>query len=106
MKALILSLVSCSFFIASFSASADSLITITGEPISIHQEGDVYVPATTVVAEKDYYYFTVDGAKRVCYHEVQPNLADLTVHPFQVRLGGDVVTLQCYDYSPQYFVVH
>lgn len=88
----------------SMSASADKVI-ITGSPVVVNEEAGVYVPTTTVTTGRDYYYFTVGGAQRICYQEVNPTLSTLTANPFQVRINNQVVTLQCYDYSPDYFVI-
>lgn len=104
MKTSFLSIIASSIMLFSMSAFADK-VTITGEPIVVQEEAGVYVPSTTVTMDQDYYYFTVDGTKRVCYRDVQPTLTQLTAQPFSVRIGGETVTLQCYDYNTEYFVV-
>lgn len=105
MKTLVIALTS--LFLASFSviASADKIV-ISGEPVVVEKQADVYVPATTVTTSDGYYFFSVDNSKRVCYKEVQPSLAKVDLGLFAVKLGNDVVSLHCYDYSPDYFVVH
>ena len=59
----------------------------------------------TALIVQDYYYFSVDNTKRVCYKEIQTALAKIDAGLFAVQMGSDVVNLHCYDYSTEYFVV-
>ena len=79
-------------------------IAITGSPMVVTKNQDgVWVSGTALQPTGDYYYLTMDNAKRVCYKEVNPALANLTPTPYNVKVGENVVSLQCYDYSPDYF---
>lgn len=104
MKTYLLSLAAISLVAFSSIASAEK-VTISGSPVVIEKKADVYVPATTVTTGSDYYYFTFDNSRRVCYKEVQPSLAKIDAGIFAVRVGPDVVRMHCYNYSPDYFVV-
>ncbi|KGP64257.1 hypothetical protein EP47_04190 [Legionella norrlandica] len=104
MKAFLLGVVALTFLLFNLPASADK-ITITGSPIAVHEEGGTYVTTTTVAPGQDYYYFTFDGTNRVCYQDVNPSLVSLNAAVFKVKIGSDVVSLHCYDYSPEYFVI-
>lgn len=103
MKKISLIFISLSFLIFSPITLAEKII-ITGEPIVIQKQADVYVPAN-VVATQDYYYFTENDTKRVCYKEANPALASIDAGIFSVKLGDEVVKLHCYDFSADYFVV-
>lgn len=85
------------------NAFADK-ITISGEPVVVEQKGDVYVVPSTVKSS-DYYYFTVNNTKQVCYKEVQPALAKVDLGLMKFKMGEDTVEMHCYTYSPDYFVV-
>lgn len=104
MKSFLLTLIACVGLLFNVAASADK-ITITGEPVVITEDNGVFVPATTVTDTQDYYYFTMGDAKRVCYKDANPSLVNVTATPVKVRVGTNVVTLQCYDYNTDYFVV-
>lgn len=108
MKIILLALISCFLTLFSLNSLAADKITIKGQPVVIEQQGEVYVPATTTyttVTTDDGYYFTVNNEKRVCYRTVQPGLASLDLGIFAVKLGPDTVSLHCYSYSPDYFVI-
>jgi hypothetical protein len=81
-------------------------LTITGQPVTIERSGDYYVlPAnTTYTATSDYYYVDVSGTKRVCYREVQPALASANLVNLSLRVGTDTVAVNCYTYTPDYFI--
>ncbi|AHE66278.1 hypothetical protein [Legionella oakridgensis] len=104
MKSFILSIIALSAMAFSLSASADK-IAITGQPIVVQEEQGVYVPAAPVAVDRDYYYLTLGGTNRVCYQNVNPALVDVNAGVFSVRLGDEVVSLHCYDYNPDYFVI-
>lgn len=104
MKAFLLNIVVVTLLLFNVNASADKVV-ITGSPIVVHDEQGTYVTTTTVDPGRDYYYFTIDGTNRVCYQQVNPSLVDLNAAMFKVKIGDDVVSLHCYDYSPDYFVI-
>lgn len=87
----------------SMSAFADK-VTIKGEPVVIEKRGDVYYVPDTYKSPGNYYYVTMDGAKRVCYLEKQPSLR-LDAMSVNVMVGGEKRTWNCYTYDDTYFVV-
>ncbi|QDP71625.1 hypothetical protein FOG18_03055 [Legionella israelensis] len=105
MKPFLLTTIAFSCLLFSLNISAADKVVITGEPVVVHEIQGVYVPTTTVVSTRDYYYLTISGTNRVCYDETNPALVDVNVGEYRVRLGDHVVTLHCYEYSPQYFIV-
>lgn len=80
-------------------------VTITGTPVPLEMRGEVYYAPDTYVPGESYNYVVINGTNRVCYSEVQPNLASLEVMPLQVYVGGSTVTWHCYAFSPEYFTV-
>lgn len=80
-------------------------IVIDGQPVVITKEGEAYVPSTTLAPTSDYYYFSMDNSRRVCYRTVQPALSKIDAGALSVRIGGDTVQVHCYDVSPDYFTV-
>ncbi len=105
MKAFILSMITCSFILFSLPASADK-ITLTGAPVVVTEQGGVYVPATTVTTGQDHYFFTINDTRRICYEQVNPILpTKVNAGLFQVQIGDSVVSLHCYTYDPEYFVI-
>jgi hypothetical protein len=81
-------------------------IILRGQPIVIQNQNGVYVPAAAVTTQ-DYYYFTIDNTKRVCYPAIQQSLENEKVAytTYAVRFDTGVVNLYCYDVTPQYFIV-
>lgn len=103
MKRLTLGVVSASLLLCSFSAFADKVV-IKGEPVVVEKRGDVYYVPEDYRATADYYYVTVDGARKVCYAERQPNIS-LEVTPLSVDIGGKRAVWNCYTYDETYFTV-
>ncbi len=92
----------------SLVAFADTIerVIITGEPYAIEQEGDAFVVNSDINENSDYYYFNVKGSRRVCYREERPTLTKVNLGVFKVRLRtGTEVTLHCYRYTPDYFII-
>ncbi|KTD21558.1 hypothetical protein [Legionella londiniensis] len=87
------------------SAYAEDKIVITGEPIVLEQQEGVYHVPADYTATTTYHYVMVDGAKRVCYAEKQPNLAALDLVTLDVMVGGETVVWNCYMYDPAYFEI-
>lgn len=97
-------LLAISVLLVSANTYADKII-IKGEPVVVEKQGDVYmVPSTTVVSGPEY-FFTVNNTKQVCYKEVQPALSKVDLGIVAFKIGQDTVSLHCYTYSPDYFVV-
>lgn len=107
MKKIITALLGLIFVSFSVAALADKIV-ITGAPITVEEQNDVYVPqgtVTTTTTTSDYYYYTFGDTKRVCYKEVQPALVSMDAGVFKFKMGESVVSMHCYNYSPDYFVV-
>jgi len=89
------------------TTTSTSKVTITGEPVVLQQEGDVYALPKGYTTTNSYYYVTVDGTKRVCYLEKQPTLTvldkDLTL--IDVQVDGKKVKWNCYPFDETYFEV-
>src|SRR5690242_3044779 len=101
MKKLILSTLATTCVVLSCNAFADRII-ISGEPIAIEKRGDVYYVPENYQPTTDYYYVTVEGTKKVCYKNPQPNLA-LKASPLNVEIAGTRATWDCYAYDTNYF---
>ncbi len=92
--------------ILSFSSFADKVI-ITGEPVVIERQGDIYVAPKTFnqyKSETDYLYVTIDNEKKVCYLGKYPGL-NLDASDIIVDIDGKKYTWKCYTYDPKYFVI-
>lgn len=85
---------------------ATNKVVITGEPVVLHKNGNVYVvPSHTVMAREGYYYVKVNNKEKVCYATQQPNLVGLNLLVLNVNVGGTSTTWSCYDVSPNYYVI-
>lgn len=83
-------------------------IVIKGDPVVVEKQGEMYVvpsSATVTTVSSDPYLFTVNDTKEVCYKEVQPALAKVDLGIMKFKMGNDSVSMHCYTYSPEYFVV-
>jgi hypothetical protein len=82
-------------------------VTISGEPVVVTKSGDMYTlpGSTTYTTKSDYYYLDVEGKKQVCYREVQSTFSGVNPVDLSIKIGNDVVTVHCYAYSPDYFIV-
>lgn len=106
MKKFIFGLIASSFLLISVPAAAENeKITITGEPVVIMEEQGVYVPQTDLKTEQDNYFLTMNDTRVVCFTEVNPTLVDLNANILQVKVGEETMSLHCYDFSPDYFVI-
>lgn len=108
MKTIYLNLVITVFMIFSLNAFADvTKMTISGEPVVVTKSGNYYTlpGSTTYTTTSDYYYINADGTKEVCYREVQSTFGGMNPSDLSLKIGNDVVSVHCYTYSPDYFIV-
>ncbi|KTC90513.1 hypothetical protein OQJ18_01315 [Fluoribacter dumoffii] len=92
------------FSLILFSASsyADKIV-ITGQPVILEKQGDVYYVPNDYKTTASYYYVTVEGAQRVCYIEKQPQLTALDTSTLEVNYNGSTLTWVCYPFDTNYF---
>jgi len=81
-------------------------IVITGNPVVITQNGNVYTLPAGFTLNAEYYYVTVDGVNKVCFSKPQADLKELPPTLLQVNNSGKTITWSCYNYDAQYFVIH
>jgi len=109
MKTIFLSLVTSIFMILSLNTFADTVtkMTISGEPVVVTKSGNFYTlpGSTTYTTTSDYYYINADGTKEVCYRDVQSTFAGINPSDLSLKIGNDIVSVHCYTYSPDYFIV-
>ncbi len=93
--------------LAVFSAStfAAEKITITGMPIALEKNGDIYVVPETYKVTPNYQYVLVDGKERACFLDKRPDFVNLDVVSINVKLGSEKATWNCYSPDPQFFVI-
>ena len=104
MKASLLKITALGLMMVSFSSFADK-VTITGSPVVLEQRGEVYFTPSTYTSSADYNYVTIGDKNRVCYVEKQPSLATVDLMTVNVNVNGTTAVWNCYDASPEYFVV-
>ncbi len=88
----------------SFPLFADKVV-ITGEPVTLEQQGSVYVTPKGYVSKTSYHYVNVDGTKRVCYLEKQTTLTSLDPVVLDVTVDGHSAKWTCYSFDETYFEV-
>nr|MBN5937158.1 hypothetical protein [Legionella anisa] len=100
MKKLLLVIFSLTMFNA---VSYAEKIIITGQPIILEKQGDIYYVPSDYQFSKTYYYVSVNGKRQVCYIDKQPELSALDTSTLQVSYSGSSVTWVCYPLDPNYF---
>ncbi|MCW8408076.1 hypothetical protein OQJ13_03720 [Legionella sp. PATHC035] len=88
--------------ILNVSSYADKIL-ITGQPVILEKQGNVYYVPADYKTTTSYYYVTVEGAKRVCYIEKQPALTSLDTSTLEVNYNGSTLTWVCYPFDTNYF---
>src|SRR5690242_6453728 len=104
MKNLIIKSVFLWVVIFSTSAFAEKII-ITGQPITLEKQGDVYVTPQTYKLTPNYQYVVIDGKERACFLDKRPDLVNLDVVSINVQVGSEKATWNCYSPDPTYFVI-
>lgn len=96
--------VSLALMAASFQTFADKIV-ITGQPVILEQQGEVYVLPKDYTTTESYYYVSMNGTKSVCYLEKQPTLSSLNASMINVNVNGQQVQWNCYPVDETYFQV-
>lgn len=78
-------------------------IVITGEPIVLQKQGDVYYVPNDYKSTTSYYYVNLDGTRQVCYLDKQPELSALNTSTLQVNYNGSALSWVCYPLDTNYF---
>ena len=76
MKTIVLKMSFLCLMMFSFSSFAEKVI-ITGAPVVLEQNGEVYTLPSTYTSTTTYHYVTIGGKNRVCYLDQQPTMASL-----------------------------
>jgi hypothetical protein len=103
MKQLIIKSVCLSLAVFSSSVFAEKLV-IKGEPIVLEQKDGTYIVPDTYKVQ-NFQYVIIDGKKRACFVDKQPDLVNLDVISINVLLGKEKATWNCYSPDPVFFVV-
>ncbi len=94
--------------LAVFSASsfaADKII-ITGKPILLEKQGDVYMVPQDTQLSQTYQYVNIDGKDRACFLDKRPDFVNLDVVTINVKLGDNSnASWNCYSLDPTFFVI-
>lgn len=101
----IISFFSLALAVLSFPTFANKVV-ITGEPVTLQQNGEDYSLPQDYRGSTSYYYVTVNGSKRVCYLTEQPSLASLNLLLINVDVGGKKTKWSCYPVDETYFQVN
>ncbi|QMT60876.1 hypothetical protein [Legionella sp. PC997] len=80
-----------------------SKIVITGTPIFLEKQGDVYYVPNDYKSTKSYYYVNLNGARQVCYMDKQPELSALNHTTLEVNYIGSTLSWICYPLDTNYF---
>lgn len=91
------------FWMIFSSCSFAAKIVITGKPVILQKQSDVYYVPDKYQSSTNYYYVIVDGASRVCYLEKQPSLSALNTMVLSVNFMGSQMNWVCYPLDPNYF---
>lgn len=91
-----------SFALLNTIAYAEKIV-ITGQPIVLQKQGDVYYVPSDYQSTTSYYYVTLNGARQVCYLDKQPTLSALDNSTLIVNYNGSNLNWVCYPLDPNYF---
>lgn len=95
------------FIILSFAlfstVSYATRIIITGQPVVLEKQGDVYYVPHDYKTTTSYYYVSLNGTRQVCYLDKQPDLTSLNTSTLQVNYNGSTLSWVCYPLDPNYF---
>lgn len=89
----------------SASAFAVEKITITGKPVLLEKQGEMYVYPSGSTLGKDYQYVTIDGKDRACFTEKKTDWGNLEVVTINVQAGKEKALWNCYSLDPSFFVI-
>ncbi len=85
------------------AVSYASKIVITGQPIILEKQGDVYYVPNDYKSTTTYYYVNLNGTRQVCYIDKQPELSALNASTLEVNYNGSELTWVCYPLDLNYF---
>ncbi len=105
MKNLIIKTAAICLTIFSASSFAFDKITITGQPVTLEKQGDIYVVPDNYKLTQNYQYVLVDGKERACFLDKRPDFVNLDVVSINVKLGGENATWNCYSPDPKFFII-
>lgn len=88
----------------SLSSFADKVM-ITGNPVVMDQNGNVYSLPANYTSTTTYHYVTIGGTNRVCYLDKQPDLGNLDMITINVASEGKTVAWDCYAYDASVFEI-
>ncbi|WP_174223914.1 hypothetical protein [Legionella bozemanae] len=95
-------LIICSLTLFSAVSYAEKII-ITGQPIILEKQGDVYYVPSDYKSTTSYYYVSVNGVRQVCYIDKQPELSALNTSTLEVNYNGSSLSWVCYPLDTNYF---
>ncbi|HRE32222.1 MAG TPA: hypothetical protein PLD88_09645 [Candidatus Berkiella sp.] len=104
MKNMIIKMAAIGLVAFSASAFAEKLI-ITGEPVILEKQGDLYVVPETYKVADNFQYVVIDGIKQACFLEKQADFSSLNVVTINVKLGDQQATWNCYPLDTTYFEI-
>ncbi len=104
MRKIFLGLTSVFLVLFNISSFAEKIV-ITGQPVAVTKQGEVYTVPANYTPSGDYYYITVDGTNKICYPQQQATLSSLTPTTLNVQMSGKEVKWTCYAYDETYFTV-
>ncbi len=88
----------------SVSAFAEKFV-ITGQPIILEKNGEIYVVPQQTKLTRDFQYVTIDGKSRACFLDKRPDFVNLDVVSINVKVGTDTASWNCYSLDPTHFVI-
>ncbi len=92
----------CSLTMLNAVSYAEKII-ITGQPIILEKQGDIYFVPNDYATTTSYYYVSVNGERQVCYIDKQPELSALNTSTLEVNYNGSLLSWVCYPLDPNYF---
>lgn len=104
MKNIIIKTATLCLAVFSTAAFAEKII-ITGQPITLEKQGEIYVTPDTYKVNKDYQFAVIDGKERACFLDKRPDFVNLDVVSINVQVGTEKATWNCYTPDPTYFVI-
>lgn len=78
-------------------------IIINGEPLLLEHKGNSYNVPSNYENKMAYNFVMIDGKKRICYSDKQPNLNNLDVATINVSIDGKIVPWNCYNFDDTIF---
>ncbi|MCE0724417.1 MULTISPECIES: hypothetical protein [Legionella] len=97
-------LIICSLTLFNAVSFAEKII-ITGQPIILEKQGNIYYVPSDYQSTQSYYYVSVNGKRQVCYIDKQPELSALDTSTLEVNYHGSSLTWVCYPFDSNYFVI-